>query len=312
MLISKILQSMGAGLKRAFFNLRTSAAVRGGLVGLADAIAPTRSTESTNRFPRVVRELSEDGYSVLDLSEIFSSEEVSSILHCCEGKISKLKSFHFSQGFSKTEQKSFLVRYSHYASVADMSDPMVYSCVGGVIRDIAEDYLGSLPKITNLDYWINLPVEEGVPERSSQKWHRDYEDVRVLKCFLYLNDVNDQNGPFYYASGSQKGGKYANLFHVTPPLGVIVEDSELEQVVPDYRLLKFTPNAGTLLFVDTAGLHKGGYCTVGSRHVFTSSFTTFGGISKPNFAEVVGDKSSVSSRSRVALDLSVKTFPSLS
>lgn len=134
----------------------------------------------------------------------------------------------------------------------------------------------------------------------------------MLKCFLYLNDVNDQNGPFYYVSASHEGGKYANSFPVTPPLGVIVEDSDLEQAVPDYHLLKFTPTAGTVLFVDTAGLHKGGYCSVGSRHVFTSSFTTFGGISKPNFSSVVGDKSSVSSRSRVALNLSVKTFPPLS
>ena len=44
---------------------------------------------------------------------------------------------------------------------------------------------------------------------SSQRWHRDYNDERLVKVFIYLTDVDEDTGPLEYVPGSTLGGEYA-------------------------------------------------------------------------------------------------------
>ena len=134
-----------------------------------------------------------------------------------------------------------------------------------------------------MDYWLNYPVTDREERISSQKWHRDYEDLNLLKMFIFLDDVNAGNGPFCFVERSQRGGTLGDLFKRTPPLGVEVEDAEIKKEIDAESIKTFEVPRGTVLFVDTSGIHRGGFCEHFCRFVYTSSYTTFGGISGRNY-----------------------------
>ena len=53
------------------------------------------------------------------------------------------------------------------------------------LLDIANAYLGMWAKLEYVDVWYTPPVEDA-ERRSSQRWHRDFNDRHLLKAFLYL------------------------------------------------------------------------------------------------------------------------------
>ena len=51
-----------------------------------------------------------------------------------------------------------------------------------------------------------LPDSETKPREWSQSWHRDPEADRLMKVFLFLEDVTDDAGPLEFVAGSHNGG----------------------------------------------------------------------------------------------------------
>ena len=52
-----------------------------------------------------------------------------------------------------------------------------------------------------------------IKRTNSQRWHRDRDDVKILKIFLYLNDISIKNGATEYIPYSRKNEKYHNTVH---------------------------------------------------------------------------------------------------
>jgi hypothetical protein len=69
----------------------------------------------------------------------------------------------------------------------------------GVIAVLA-NYLGELPRLMDVLLTYSTPAEEDLSY--SQLWHRDFDDVRTVKLFVYLTDVVDlADGPFTFLPG---------------------------------------------------------------------------------------------------------------
>jgi len=65
------------------------------------------------------------------------------------------------------------------------------------VLDIATRYFGEVPYLS--DVLLSLSVHTDDTLSISQLWHRDHDDVRVLKLFAYLSDVPDESyGPFTF------------------------------------------------------------------------------------------------------------------
>jgi len=143
---------------------------------------------------------------------------------------------------------------------------------------IANAYLGSYSKLYACRGFLAHVMPKGTFPTFSQLWHRDHEDRRVLKVFLYMNDVGNSTGPFWYLKGSHRGGQYGKLFPLKflPPLTPRMTDAEFIPKVSGDDLLKFTGSKYTLILADTMGLHKGGYCTEKSRIMLMAGFCTRG------------------------------------
>lgn len=63
------------------------------------------------------------------------------------------------------------------------------------------EYYGELPMLDYVTVTYSGPVEGEL--KYSQLWHRDYDDTKVVKLFVYLTDVGDEDGPFTFLPGPQ-------------------------------------------------------------------------------------------------------------
>jgi hypothetical protein len=127
------------------------------------------------------------------------------------------------------------------------------------LLEVVNSYRGLYTKVVDLDNWYTVPFPEEYERVASQRWHRDPEDLHVVKCFLYFSDVDEDAGPFEYVAGSAAGGPYGDLW----PWGVdelwYPPTEELEAAVPAADRVKMTGPRGTLLLCDTSGFHRGGH-----------------------------------------------------
>jgi ectoine hydroxylase-related dioxygenase (phytanoyl-CoA dioxygenase family) len=128
-------------------------------------------------------------------------------------------------------------------------------------------------KLNYYDLAITLPIEEGSAPVQSQRWHRDNEEKRMCKMFIYLSDVDETAGPFTYIPGTVRGQRLGHLFPQRPPEGNYPPEGALGKVVPENERRIMTGRAGTVIFCDTTGLHRGGYATKRERLMYTVFFT---------------------------------------
>jgi hypothetical protein len=111
---------------------------------------------------------------------------------------------------------------------------------------------------------------------SGDGWHRDAHGYQ-FKAILYLTDTAPENGPFQYLIGSHKRWRVA----VDTALGNLPEapntryaTADIERVTARLNLVtqSFPAPAGTLLLVNTAGVHRGMPLAAGERYALTNYY----------------------------------------
>ena len=118
---------------------------------------------------------------------------------------------------------------------------------------IAEAYIG-LP-IGYDGVSLNYTVADG-REVSTRRWHRDWEDRRMLKVAVYLNDVDEDGGPFQMIKCREAVQDDATGFTYE-----VSTDQDLAVRLGDdfhERIHSCTGKAGTVVFTDTAGYYHRG------------------------------------------------------
>lgn len=111
------------------------------------------------------------------------------------------------------------------------------------------DYFGFKPEVSHISCWVDEPSNH--KESVTQLFHRDPDDLKVIKLFLYLNDVDNDNGPFTYVEKSHLSPwKIANL-------SGRANDEEVIRIYPKNNIIKFTEPKHTIILADTKGYHKG-------------------------------------------------------
>jgi len=186
--------------------------------------------------------------------------------------------------------------------IPDMRNPFIRMNLDERVVHIAGSYMGIAPKLRGFSLRQTLPVPAGAAEYFSQRWHRDPEDRKMLKMFIYMTDVLDErSGPFIYIKGSQPGGARGNVFPQHPPAATYPEAGAVEKVVPRELMKMCLGRAGTVVFADTSGLHKGGYTTAAPRLMYTGTFYSQASLTRHHLA-VRDDVSALSPLARYALE----------
>lgn len=213
---------------------------------------------------RLSRELHRDGIAITHVDEFFPEGGVFATLsNYMAGKVPSKQTL---------TKKTFLRQYWDDPSVLDFENPFIKIALNERVLRVVNNYNHFFSYLYYFTLNKTVPVAEGTPPEQSQRWHRDPEDRQMVKVFIYLNDIDETSGPFIHVKGSQYGGRLGHLFPQDPPRGCYPSAKVLEAVVPPHEILTGTGRAGTLVFCDTAGLHKGGYATKKERIMFTAGY----------------------------------------
>jgi hypothetical protein len=226
---------------------------------------------------RVVEQLRNEGYATLPLSELAPDlwsdleSEAARFVAETEAELAKEKAGSES-ALRRREGKEFVVRKYAYDVELSLDDPWLRLGLNTRMLDIANAYLGMWAKLEYVDVWYTPPVED--PERrSSQRWHRDFNDRHLLKAFLYLVDVDEKTGPFEYVPRTAPGNELDHLWPWRPLGDNYPPEQELAEKIAD-RTVSFTAPKGTIIFCNTCGFHRGGFATGKARALATVTYSS--------------------------------------
>lgn len=213
---------------------------------------------------RMVRELKETGIAATHLDELFPGKNIlpELIAHSKELMEHNLKK----------SNKEFTDYVLDPVPEIDLANLFVAFALDARIIDIVNAYHDMYTRFFYLQLNVNYPVSPGSPPQHSQRWHRDLDDLRMCKVFVYLNDVNEGGGPFMFLPRSHHGGTWRNIFPQTLPFGLYPDDSEVASIIPANEFRTCTGRAGTVIFCDVSGLHRGGYVTTTKRLMLTAGY----------------------------------------
>lgn len=228
---------------------------------------------------RVVRDIREHGIAVAHIEDFFPPSVFAALRAYAMGRyrdplVVAERTRRLGGGSREGIKKSFLLELWDGPHVLDRAHPFIRFSVAEALLRIAAAYLRMFPKFRAWRLEATLPTPPRERARSSQRWHRDEEDRRLIKVFLYLNDVDASAGPFTYLKHSQFGGKWAHLFPAVPPRGSLPMPPHEDAFIPRDDVFVATGRAGTMIFCDTTGLHKGGLATARDRLMYTSVYTS--------------------------------------
>jgi Phytanoyl-CoA dioxygenase (PhyH) len=162
----------------------------------------------------------------------------------------------------KPKKKKFILHREFKAGTeVPMANPWMKLAASPRVIDVVNSYLGLWTKLSYVDEWYTVPGGSEAERLGSQRWHRDYNDQHLIKVFLYMTDVDEGSGPFEYVPGSAQGGPYENEWPWEPLGETYPDPEEFARRIPTSAVRTLTAPAGTLIFCNTSGFHRGGFAT---------------------------------------------------
>ena len=127
--------------------------------------------------------------------------------------------------------------------------PGIYDIVNNpdILSAVAR-ILGGKPTIGYMAAWWSLPAHDG-KAMQAENFHRDVDDWRFIKLFVYLTDVDDESGPHVFVPGSHNTDKLATIRRYS--------EEEVHQAFGPNCEKRFTGPAGTGFIENTYGFHRG-------------------------------------------------------
>lgn len=228
----------------------------------------------TSTQARIVNELRANGISFSSLDELFPAESLLETMNLFVAQNSSNLS-HYSK-------KDFILGFWEYKPILDFANPFVDFAIQPAIHSIANAYMEMWTRLNYFHLAKTVPVGDA-QAKFSQNWHRDSEEKRMLKVFVYLTDVDEEAGPFTYVKGSTYGNRYGNVAPQHPPEGSYPQAEIIEKKISNQDIVVGLGKAGTVIFCDTSGLHRGGHAKNKERIMSTTFYTADSWIEAPRY-----------------------------
>lgn len=177
--------------------------------------------------------------------------------------------------FQRSGGKPFEITHYHYLnralSIKDGSFFKLY--LHDYFTQIASEFLEvDNPQIFNILAWTHS-WNKNYGRQHSQNWHRDREDYKLLKIFIYHSEVGEKNGPFEYVPKSFCGGDFNGLYEGRENYWDYASDNEnrgnpkslAEEELCELTRVTFTGQPGDIIMVNNSGFHRGGFVEEGIR-----------------------------------------------
>ncbi len=214
---------------------------------------------------RILADLHATGIATATLDELFPQQNL----------LETLNNFatQCENSGSTNHKKKFLVDYWDEVTELDINNPFLETALNPVILDVVNSYMEMYTSLLYFTLQKTIPVNDG-DLSNSQNWHRDPQEQKVVKVFTYLNDIDENSGPFTYVphSAPTQNHPYSKLFPQKPPRGSYPEKGQVEQKVKSDDVKPMTGRAGSIMFCDTNGLHYGGVAKTNPRIMSTFGY----------------------------------------
>jgi hypothetical protein len=155
-----------------------------------------------------------------------------------------------------------------------LESPWLELAASSRMLDIVNTYLGMWSKLSYADQWYSPPRGSEADRVGSMRWHRDYNDQHLVKVFVYLVDVDEGTGPLEYIPGSARQGPFSHEWAWAPLGESYPPEEEFSQRIPDSAVKTFTGPAGSIIFADTSGFHRGGYAKEKARNAWVYNYVS--------------------------------------
>lgn len=159
----------------------------------------------------------------------------------------------------KVDKKTFFSGERKFRNLTDsikLKDPLVNLpelinfSLNKRILSLISNYFGCVPYLTFLK--CVKTYKNKIKEHDTQYFHIDVNATKLLKVFIYLNDVNSKgDGPFYYVKNSYKNiqkkwGKRSRW-----------EDDYLKNIYSSKNFIPILAKKGDVIIANTVAFHRG-------------------------------------------------------
>ena len=216
----------------------------------ADTLAPPSASGLIDpaEIPAAVQGVQENGYYVF--ARVIDSSFVSSIRSFAESAPCQARGFDSPRGIYP--------RSAPQAGRYDFDERTALQCaeVQEFVSDpamvtIAREYLGQPVLMDEMAFWWTTTQRSDMANQNAQLFHQDRNRLSFLKFFMYLTDVTPDSGPHVVLRGSHKS--------IPPSLRSDgrKDDAAVTSAGLGSDIREIEGPAGSLMVVDTIGLHKG-------------------------------------------------------
>jgi hypothetical protein len=187
-----------------------------------------------------------------------------------------------TQRFFETLTAETVEESIFYFGIADVvrAPHLMRAAVSPAVLEAVSSYLGGPATVMNLSAWTSQPGSEA---QGAQIFHRDRDDFRACKLFIYLSDVDPATGPHTFIRHSHRlDGVYQRIPENTPKRDAVVGQLFMENGRHAQHLVsaflgrdavEITGPAGTAFLETTYGYHRGKVPEAGPRLLFQALYT---------------------------------------
>lgn len=140
------------------------------------------------------------------------------------------------------------ITIADYSLLTVMSCPLIVGLINAPeVLSLAGAYLGCCPTLSSVGLRWSFP--SAAEASDVQRFHRDPDDWRFVKLFVYLTDVDENSGPHVYVQGSHRTDveRRARAYDLT----------SIQKTYGADAVTTVTGPRGTAFMADTAGIHMG-------------------------------------------------------
>jgi hypothetical protein len=138
-----------------------------------------------------------------------------------------------------------------------------------IFGDTLRDYYGCDYKVLCMDSLYLNHIQKASEVEGSFKWHIDNHPPGLIKGFIYLMNVSEENGPFSCLSGSHK--KYLKKYELKNDN----TDWRFDETIPlklNIKIKNITGKAGTSFLANANSIHRASPVRKGTRRVLCFMF----------------------------------------
>ncbi len=223
----------------------------------------------------ILQTLEENGIASTHLNDFFPRRHPTFSLENLQSIAQK----EIDRGAKQRDGKKFLhFFFRSDKDLVDATHPFMQLALHPSFLEIVSAYFQTFARLGPVTGGITLTVGDSGVREASQRWHRDPGVNKICKIFVYLSDVNEGAGPFTYIKGTQPRGKFS---HVAPhkyfgegsyyPKDRVIQSACTNKKVAE-QIVPMVGKAGTIIFANTLGLHRGGSAHQKERHMLTLNY----------------------------------------